>query len=40
VSIALAAVAALSRQKAIWLVGLMISVMGIVYFLDGFWLFF
>ena len=40
VSIALAAVAALSRQKAIWLVGLMISMMGIVYFLDGFWLFF
>jgi|SRR5262245_13972281 len=39
VSIALAAVAALSRQKAIWLVGLMISVMGVVYFLDGFWLF-
>ena len=40
VSIALAAVAALSRQKAIWLVGLMISMIGIVYFLDGFWLFF
>ena len=40
VSIALAAVAALSRQKAIWLVGLMISILGIVYFLDGFWLFF
>jgi Domain of unknown function (DUF4337) len=40
VSIALAAVAALSRQKAMWLVGLMISGLGIVYFLDGFWLFF
>src|SRR5215472_223438 len=40
VSIALAAVAALSRQKAMWLVGLMISVVGIVYFLDGFWLLF
>ena len=40
VSIALAAVAALSREKAIWLVGLMISILGIVYFLDGFWLFF
>ena len=40
VSIALAAVAALSRQKAIWLVGLMISIIGIVYFVDGFWLFF
>src|SRR5262249_44236102 len=39
VSIALAAVAALSRQKAMWLVGLMISGLGIVYFLDGFWLF-
>jgi|SRR5262249_2932576 lipopolysaccharide export LptBFGC system permease protein LptF len=40
VSIALAAVAALSRQKPIWLIGLMISVVGVVYFLDGFWLFF
>jgi len=40
VSIALAAVAALSRQKAMWLVGLAISMIGIVYFLDGFWLFF
>jgi len=40
VSIALAAVAALSRQKAMWLVGLMISGLGIVYLLDGFWLFF
>ena len=40
VSIALAAVAALSRQKAMWLVGLMISGLGIAYFLDGFWLFF
>jgi Domain of unknown function (DUF4337) len=40
VSIALAAVAALSRQKPIWLVGLAISMLGIVYFLDGFWLFF
>src|SRR5215467_616827 len=40
VSIALAAVAALSRQKTIWLVGLVISMVGIVYFLDGFWLFF
>ena len=40
VSIALAAVAALSRQKAMWLVGLVISMLGIVYFLDGFWLFF
>jgi len=40
VSIALAAVAALSRQKSMWLVGLMISGLGIVYLLDGFWLFF
>jgi lipopolysaccharide export LptBFGC system permease protein LptF len=40
VSIALAAVAALSRQKALWLVGLLISVLGVLYFLDGFWLFF
>src|SRR5215470_6375179 len=40
VSIALAAVAALSRQQAMWLVGLVISMLGIVYFLDGFWLFF
>jgi hypothetical protein len=40
VSIALAAVAAIERQKAIWLVGLMISVLGILCFLDGFSLFF
>jgi hypothetical protein len=40
VSIALAAVAALSRQKAIWLVGLLISALGVLYFVDGFWLFF
>jgi len=40
ISIALAAVAALSRQKAVWLVGLAISVLGLLYFVDGFRLFF
>jgi Domain of unknown function (DUF4337) len=40
VSIALAAVAALSRQKIIWLVGLAISVLGITFFVNGFVLLF
>ena len=40
ISIALAAVAALSRQKAVWLVGLAISLFGLLYFVDGFRLFF
>jgi glucan-binding YG repeat protein len=40
ISIALSAVAALSRQKMVWLAGLMISVLGLLYFVDGFWLFF
>jgi hypothetical protein len=40
VSIALAAVAALSRQKIVWLVGLMISALGLAYFLNGFFLLF
>jgi type IV secretory pathway component VirB8 len=40
VSIALAAVAALSRQKIVWLVGLMISVLGLAYFVNGFLLLF
>jgi len=40
ISIALAAVAALSRQKAVWLVGLAISLLGLLYFVDGFRLFF
>ncbi len=40
VSIALAAVAALSRQKAVWFVGLLISVLGLAYFVNGFLLLF
>jgi hypothetical protein len=40
ISIALAAVAALSRQRAVWLVGLFVAVVGLVYFVDGFRLFF
>jgi hypothetical protein len=36
----LAAVAALSRQKIVWLVGLMISALGLAYFLNGFFLLF
>jgi hypothetical protein len=39
ISIALAAVAALSRQKIVWIFGLLVSVIGVVYFLDGFFLF-
>ena len=40
VSIALAAVAALSRQKVVWLVGLTISLVGLAYFVNGFLLLF
>jgi hypothetical protein len=40
VSIALAAVAALSRQKALWFAGLIVAAAGLVYFADGFRLFF
>jgi hypothetical protein len=40
ISIALAAVAALSRQKAVWFAGLFIGVVGLIYFADGFWLYF
>jgi len=39
IDIALSAVAALSRQRTVWSAALMISVLGLVYFLDGFWLF-
>jgi hypothetical protein len=40
VSIALAAVAALSRQKMVWFAGLIVAAAGFVYFVDGFRLFF
>jgi hypothetical protein len=40
ISIALAAVAALSRQRAVWYGGLLVAVVGLVYFVDGFRLFF
>jgi hypothetical protein len=40
ISIALAAIAALSRQKMVWYVGLVVALAGLVYFLDGFRLFF
>lgn len=40
VSIALSAVAALSRQKIVWIFGLVISGLGMLYFIDGFRLFF
>jgi len=40
ISIALAAVAALSRQKSVWFAGLVVAVMGFIYFVDGFRLFF
>jgi hypothetical protein len=40
ISIALAAVAALSRQKAVWFAGLVVAAAGFVYFVDGFRIFF
>src|SRR5262245_9564996 len=40
ISIALAAVAALSRQKSVWFTGLVVAVAGLIYFADGFRLFF
>jgi hypothetical protein len=40
VSIALSAIAALSRQKIVWIVGLGISLLGLLYFIDGFRLYF
>jgi len=36
ISIALAAVAALSRQRGVWFAGLVVAVGGLIYFLDGF----
>jgi len=40
ISIALAAVAALSKQKGVWFLGLLVAAAGLVYFIDGFRLFF
>jgi uncharacterized protein DUF4337 len=40
ISIALAAVAALSRQKPVWYAGLAIGLFGLVYFANGFLLYF
>ena len=40
ISIALAAVAVLSRQKSVWFAGLAVAGIGLVYFIDGFRLFF
>lgn len=40
ISIALSAVAALSRQKTVWLAGLMIGILGLLFFLNGFFLLF
>jgi hypothetical protein len=40
ISIALAAVAALSRQKPVWYAGLVVALAGCLYFIDGFKLFF
>ncbi len=40
ISIALAAVAALSRQKMIWFVGLLVGLFGLIYFADGFRVYF
>ena len=40
IGIALAAVAALSRQRFVWYIGLFVAGAGLVYFVDGFRLFF
>ena len=40
ISIALAAIAALSRQRGVWFAGLVVAAVGLVYFVDGFRLFF
>jgi len=40
ISIALAAVAALSWQKTIWVVGLVVGLLGLAFFADGFLLYF
>jgi len=40
ISIALAAVSALSRQKTVWYAGLLIGFIGLLYFANGFWLYF
>ena len=40
ISIALAAVAALSKQKGVWFAGLVVAAAGLIYFADGFRLFF
>jgi hypothetical protein len=40
ISIALAAVSALSRQKTVWYAGLLVGLIGLLYFADGFRLYF
>jgi len=40
ISIALAAVAALSRKRMVWYYGLLVAVLGLMYFVDAFWLYF
>jgi uncharacterized protein DUF4337 len=40
VAIALSAIAALSRQKFVWILGLAIGLLGLLYFIDGFRLYF
>jgi Domain of unknown function (DUF4337) len=40
ISIALAAIAALIRHKLVWYTGLVVAVVGLIYFIDGFRLFF
>jgi hypothetical protein len=40
ISIALAAVSALSREKMVWYAGLLVGLIGLLYFADGFWLYF
>jgi hypothetical protein len=40
IAILLSSIAALLRKKPVWLAGIIVGVIGIVYFIDGFFLFF
>jgi hypothetical protein len=40
ISILLSSIATLSKKRFVWICGLVLGVIGIVYFIDGFFLFF
>jgi 1,4-dihydroxy-2-naphthoate octaprenyltransferase len=39
IAILLSSIAALMKKKPVWILGLIVGVVGIVYFANGFWLF-